>query len=289
MKNSNYRNIFGSVTLSAGANIANAARGKVEQIGIPESRLGDVDAIFKKALNAQEYAICTRGFGLDCERMTQAAIAEELHLDPNEVSKIARKAVDKLSQAPYKGKLLRLVPSLDDLMEAYDKHADLKATVAAQADQNRGLRKQIEVLKAERDALAAENSALKDERAVMAKRLEDSEARADKGSVVNAELLDRMERAVSMAVTNFEGNFDTLIKEVKAAAIQGIRTSFHDTFDEVMGTELADCLKSIGINSLGALCRMSRRNLVGLKTPQDKITEIEEKLARVGLSLRTAG
>lgn len=276
MKNTNnsFRNVFGSVTLSTGANIANAVRGKVEQIGIPESKLPDVDVIFRKALNEQEYTICCRGFGLGCERMTQVAIAEELHLDPNEVSKIARKAVDKLSQAPYKGKILRLVPNLDDLMGAYDKYANLKAAADGLNNQNRGLRKQIDSLKAERDTLAAENDALKDERAAMAKRLEDAEESAKRARGVSSEVLERMEKASAMATSKFEENFDKLVGETKNLAIKAMKESFKDTFDEVLG-DSAEYLRGFGITSLGILTRMSRRNLTGIKVPEEKIVEIE--------------
>lgn len=287
MKNTNsFRNVFGSVTLSTGANIANAVRGKIEQIGIPESKLPDVDVIFRKALNAQEYTICCRGFGLGHTRMTQAAIAEELHLDPNEVSKIARKAVDKLARAPYKGKILKLVPSLDDLMEAYDKYANLKAAADGLNNQNRGLRKQIDSLKAERDTLAAENAILKDNQAAMAKRLEESEKRADRGSAINAELMDRMEKASTLAVSNFKTNFKKLVAEMEKLAVDEMEKSFKDAFHEVMGDELANYLTGLGISSLGTLTRMSRRNLTGVKVPEKKINEIEERLAQVGLSLR---
>ena len=281
-------NIFGSVTLSTGANIANAIRGKIEQIGIPESRLSDVDVFFKKALDTREYSICCRGFGLGRTRMTQAAIAEELHLDPNEVSKIARKAVDKHSRAPYKGKILRLVPTLDDLMGAYDKYANLKAAADGLNNQNRGLRKQIDSLKAERDTLVAERDTLKDERAALAKQLDDAQKRADRGSAVNAELMDRMEKASTLAVSNFKTNFKKLVTEMEKLAVEEMEKSFKDAFHEVMGDELANYLTGLGITSLGTLTRMSRRNLTGIKVPERRINEIEERLAQVGLSLRGA-
>lgn len=279
-------NVFGSVNLPAGVNIANAVRGDVQQIGIPDSRLDETTKIFRKALTDGEFAICSRGFGLGQERAAQVVIAEELKLDPNEVSKIARRAIGKLSQAPWRGRLLKLVPSADEVMAAYTDYASSRDVIEAQGRQNNGLRKQVENLKSENAALAAEKAELESQLAAMRKQLAEAEARADRAATINSELLDRMEKAASLAVSNVEENFDRMVKELKDLTIRSVKDAFRDTFEDTLGEELAEYLRGIGISSLGTLIKMSRRNLSGLKTPEKKVEEIEERLARVGLGLR---
>lgn len=277
--------IFGSKNLPVGVNIANAVRGWNEQIGIPDSRLHEVDAIFKKALTPQEYEVARLGFGLLCELKLQNAIAIEIGVEANRVSAIASNVRDKLQKAPYRGKLLRMVPSLEDVMKAHASYTDQKTVLNSQCAQIRGLRTQIDHLKAEKAALEAENDALKDERAALAKRLEDAKESAKRARSVSSEVLERMEKASAMATSKFEENFDKLVGETKSLAIKAMKESFRDTFDEVLG-DSAEYLRGFGINSLGILTRMSRRNLTGIKVPEEKIVEIETRLALFGLSLR---
>lgn len=301
-------NANGSINYLPGENLANAIldtqilSGSRCPVGIPPQRISEALEIMKEALEDDEWGILRKGFGLNCERMSQKDIATNMGLTPNTVSDIMWAGVKKLQQAKYKNRLRALIPTnayLYQAMETRKTIAKAEREIAGYKDGIREREQCIEQLKAQLQNAEERSEALRKQLTEARQQTSQSTGRVMQlMSEVEAlrkenENLQASQQQMAMTFQTLQRVFGsvgataaTLIEE--QAEEQAAKAATSTAVDEVFFGEILRLLQRAGINDLATLCGCTERSLTSLKIPQRFVDVIKRKLGEIGLSLREA-
>ena len=286
------KNFFGSVELTPGENLANAVRGKDATIGIPEWKILEAIEILRKALEDDEYTVAIKGFGLGCPRLLQKEIAEEIGVEPYRISSMAGKIVEKLRYAPYKSKLLALVPSNATIYEALHKKELNESETTRLRGANEALNRRVNGMDRQIDALKKANDALKVENDELKSRLSGQESAEQALTSTKKELADsqatvaRLVEAISAIYTIAGNSLPDYIAKAESVVAPVSSRLFSKTLDQILGSSMAKRLSAVRINTLAELVQMTKRSLIALKFRGEEVDEIQRRLKEINLSLR---
>lgn len=292
-KNTSKSNLFGTIKNTAGQNLLEAVTNIAQPIGILPYNYHKIYKIFEEALDSEEADMLRKGFGFDCPRQTQKQIADELGVDPSEVSKRAHAAIEKLQASPYKGRLKALAPTLEEintLIVNGNRATDAELKSKEYFHRLRNAQRELE--KAEEAARTLEASMTKlrhdlcqaqttieqmtAERDVAKRRILELEARVKAETSHNTAARKKFREIVNRLESDI---FDEDTEITPADTVVGV--------DDLHLSEGASkALKRVGIKDLSKLCAMGERTLIKLQVGKDNVKEIKEALRKRSLSLK---
>lgn len=295
--------VFGIESNTVGQNVMRIVEGCEQPIGIPDYNLDQMKKIMIEALTPAEYDIVSRGFGIDCQRQKQNAIAKQIGKTNKQISEISWNAIRKLQTSPYKVQLEKLVPTIK---ETWRLVKQLKTASASQEELSKVKLRlgstQRKFLEAQESCKCLEktNASISYDNEVLRKKLNDSEVKIKDLQVKMMDLIrqsddekasvTRVIKAFCEATNNLERDFHAST-EATMKTLTGLVANVGVTMcsiDELnLSNEVITRLKRVGLHDTRKLTKTSFRELTKMVGKQFAY-EIEGKLHEKGLFLKVS-
>lgn len=281
--------LFGVMENTPGKNFINALTDwKCEDapIGIAPYNYGKMYEIFETVLTKEETDILLKGFGFGRPSMLSKEIAAELKITPGQMSRKAHEIIEKLQKSPYKGKLMKLAPTLVELSRL----AELGLQYEAEDKKESELYFKYEAAKKSEERLSAKlkNREIQLAKAdytekTLQKKIDDakSEIESQKKIILELEKKLAQEKAVTKAARK---RYRDMEDKIFGAPSVSDGTSVADELK--LTEEVKTSLSRVGINDIKTLCGLSSSSLAKMGIGQKGIAEIKNALKTKGLSLR---
>ncbi|MBP5648079.1 hypothetical protein J6X04_02220 [Candidatus Saccharibacteria bacterium] len=286
MKNAEKNNIFGRSSRTPGQNLIIAITNVAEcPIGIPPYNYQKMFKIFDSALTKEEKDLLLRGFGFNCEKQLQKQIAAESNMDPNQISKMAHKAIKKLQASPYKGQLKKLVPDIKEIYELAEKGLRF----SGEDQEKKELFFRLQSSK-ENEARLSQTIKAYSEKLARAQHEQESlqkqlaEAKSDnKMAAKTISSLEEKLAAKNEALASARERYRQ--KEAEIFGEEATTNSF--TLQSLgLSDKLIASLNAVGIKDIATLCSLSSQALSKMSIGQKGISDIKSALKTRGLSLK---
>lgn len=275
-------NYAGSKYRSPGDNIINAIFDVDIVFGISDSDCGKVLDIIREYLNEEEYNIVNKAFGLGCERVQVKQIAEEMEIEPEKISVILKRAIEKMGNPSCANRILEFVPTYEETKEALQKYKQIKE-LEAEVKELRHQKSQAILLEntiRQKDAIITE-----EEQEIASLRTEIARIKSfSVGELLNnPQVFNRCEsgtrnEANAQEVNDTHESLQDLLSRIQSGL----------TLEEMFSDWLMKKLEGAGIIEIKTLLKQRPKMLKDSGFSKKEVNQVQDILQKYGLSLKIA-